>query len=113
MAYFYKEKEIEFRDHPKFEGVKLAVLVDSSKNREVSISLLEIAPGVEIPIHTHERQIDSIYVLSGQGEAYVNGAWLAIEGGDYIFVPVKEEHGIRNTGKDPLRLFVVHSPPLF
>ncbi|NPA49102.1 MAG: cupin domain-containing protein [Thermodesulfobacteria bacterium] len=113
MAFFYRREEIKFSDHPKFEGVKWALLVDSKKSSQASVSMLHIEPGVEIPIHTHETQIDSIYVLEGEGEAYVNGRWEKIKAGDYIFVPAKEEHGVKNTGEKALRLFIVHSPPLF
>lgn len=113
MAYFFRKEEITFKPHPKFEGVKIALLVDSQKSPQASVSLLEIEPGVEIPIHTHETQIDSIYVLEGEGEAFVNGKWEGISAGDYIFVPAGEEHGVKNTGQGRLKLFIVHSPPLF
>ncbi len=113
MAYFYSAEEIDFRKHPKFFGVKIATLADSQKNDRVSISILLIAPSIEIPIHIHETQIDSIYVVEGEGEAYVNRSWQKIKSGDYIFVPAGEEHGVKNTGTRELKLFVVHSPPLF
>ncbi|WP_456430933.1 cupin domain-containing protein [Thermosulfuriphilus sp.] len=113
MAYFYTSQEIHFEDHPKFAGVKIAILINHKKSPAVSVSLLEISPGVEIPIHTHDTQADSIYVLDGKGLAYVNGTWQEIGQGDYIFVPPKEEHAVRNEGEGVLRLFIVHSPPLF
>ncbi len=113
MAFFYRREEITFSDHPRFKGVKWALLIDSKKSSQAGVSMLLIDPGIEIPIHTHDEQIDSIYVLEGEGEAYVNGNWEKIKAGDYIFVPPKEEHGVKNTGKEPLRLFIVHSPPLF
>jgi len=113
MAYFFRAEEITFQDHPKFQGVQIAILVDSTKNSQASVSMLKIAPGVTIPIHTHDPQIDSIFVLEGEGEAFINGQWEKIKAGDYIFIPAKEEHGVKNTGSKDLRLFVVHSPPLF
>lgn len=79
--------------HPKFEGVGFALLINREKDPRLSVSMLEIKPGVEIPIHTHETQADSIYVL--------------------ILIPPREEHGVKNSGDEPLRLFIVHAPPLF
>ncbi len=113
MAIFIKNEEIQFKDHPKFAGVKIAILVSSQDTDRASVSMLRLEPGVEIPVHTHDSQVDSIYVLSGQGEAYVNGNWEKIGPGDYIFVPAGEEHAVRNIGHEELRLFIVHSPPLF
>jgi len=112
-AALFHNAEVRFEDHPKFAGVRIAKCVDSARTQAVSVSFLDIGAGVEIPVHTHDLQVDSIYVVSGNGKAFVNGEWQNIEEGHYIFVPAAVEHGIRNTGKGPLRLFVHHSPPLF
>lgn len=109
---FYKDTDIAFTDHPRFENVKIAVLVTGKDTDTVSTCLLDIAPDTEIPVHTHDPQVDSIFIVSGSGQAFVNGTWQDITPGDYIFVPAIEEHGIRNTGASTLRLFVHHSPPL-
>ncbi|ADY73127.1 Cupin 2 conserved barrel domain protein [Desulfurobacterium thermolithotrophum DSM 11699] len=113
MAFFYKKKEIKFEPHPKFEGVGFALLIDGKKDPRLSVSMLAIEPGVEIPIHIHETQADSIYVLEGKGEVYINGEWQEIDAGDYVLIPPGEKHGVRSTGSIPLKLFIVHTPPLF
>jgi len=109
---FLQAKSRQFTDHPKFSGVKIAALVTGRDTDTVSISQLIIEPGITIPVHTHVPQVDSILVVSGRGEGFVNGEWQEIASGDYLFVPPEVEHGIRNTGKEPLVLFVHHSPPL-
>ena len=109
---FHASQEVVFSDHPKFADVKLAVLVNKEDTDSVSVSLLLIAPATDIPIHTHDPQADSIFVLEGSGQAYVNSEWRAIAPGDYIFVPANQEHGIKNTGPATLKLFIHHSPPL-
>lgn len=109
---FHPLKNRQFTDHPKFSGVKIAVLVTGRDTSAVSVSQLLIEPGIAIPIHTHAPQVDSIMVVSGQGEGYVNGEWQKIQTGDYFLVPAEIEHGVKNTGTDPLVLFVHHSPPL-
>lgn len=103
----------QFKDHPKFDGVRISIQVAGKDSDKVGVSFLEIAPGVDVPVHVHQGEIDSIYVLSGQAEALINGDWQAIGTGDYLFVPAGEEHGVKNTGKAPLFLFVHHSPPIF
>ena len=110
---FFRRGDLRFADHPKFPGVRIAKCVDRARTGTVSVSFLEIPTGTEIPIHTHDPQVDSILVVSGTGQAYVNGAWEDIETGDYLFVPSGIDHGIRSTGPVSLILFVHHSPPLF
>ena len=53
--------------------------------------MIDIAPNEAPPIHSHDLQVDSILVVSGKGETYVNARWEPIEAGDYIFVPQGEE----------------------
>lgn len=109
---FYRHPEMNFVDHPKFDNVKIALFVTGKDTGTVSVCQLEIAPETEIPVHTHNPQVDSIFVVEGRGEGYINGKWRRIAAGDYIFVPALAEHGIRNTGAGPLKLLVHHSPPL-
>ena len=113
MALFYTSSKIAFEDHPKFGGVKLAKLVTGKDTESISICILELARDTLIPIHTHDPNVDSIYILEGSGDAYINGKWQKVSRGDYIFVNANEEHGIRSSKEGTLKLFVVHSPPLF
>lgn len=91
----------------------MAKLVADGKSDMVSVSELIIEPGVEVPAHTHDLQADSIFVVSGRGEALINGEWTTVGAGDHIFVLPETEHGIRNNSAEPLKLFVHHAPPLF
>lgn len=111
-GFFCRQEDRKFEDHPRFAGVKIAVLIRGTDSEMISVSQLEIAPGVEVPIHTHDPHLDSIYVLSGLGEAYINGQWRPLGPGDYLLAPANAEHGVRNMGKEPLRLFIHHSPPM-
>jgi quercetin dioxygenase-like cupin family protein len=109
---FCPQGQVVFSDHPRFANVSLAVLVSSRDTGAVSVSMLAIAPAAEVPVHTHDPQVDSIYVVAGGGEILINGRWQQVTDGDYIFVPECEKHGVRNTGPTSLRLLVHHSPPL-
>lgn len=112
-ALFSRNAARTFQDHPVFKGVRISKIVTRAEGESIGVSILEIAPKAEIGLHTHDAALDSIYVLDGKGEAYVNGEWRGITAGDYILVPEKAEHGIRNTGSAALVLFVAHAPPLF
>ena len=109
---FFPQREMIFTRHPEMESVKVAMLITGEDPDVCRVCMVEIAPGSETPIHTHEEQADSVFVVQGRGETYVNGSWEPIEPGDYLFIPIKGEHGTRNTGSEPLRLFVHHGPPI-
>lgn len=110
---FLRNAGRSYQKHPVFQGVLISKLVTREDCESLGVSILEITPGAEIGIHIHDAALDSIYVLGGEGEAYVNGEWRGISRGDYILVPEKVEHGIRNNYRAPLKLFVAHAPPLF
>jgi quercetin dioxygenase-like cupin family protein len=101
-----------FTPHPRFKGVGLVTFITKNDTGTASVCLLDIPPEHGLPIHVHDPQVDSIYVVAGKGEAYVNGSWEPVEAGDYIFIPETTEHGMKNTGDGPLQIFVHHSPPL-
>jgi quercetin dioxygenase-like cupin family protein len=112
-ALFLRNTGRRYHKHPVFQGVQISKLATKGECDSLGVSLIEITPGAEIGPHIHEASLDSIYVLGGEGEAYVNGEWIGISTGDYLLVPEKVEHGIRNNGRDSLTLFVAHAPPLF
>ncbi len=106
--------ERKFEEHPKFKGVRIAKLLTGAESENsISVSILKIAPGNEAPIHVHNKEGDSIYILSGNGTGSFAGEEKEVRAGDYIFVPHGIEHGIKNTSKEPLVLIATHSPPLF
>ncbi len=111
-SYFYRSSEMKFVNHPVYEGVQVAKLVSKEDGQPVGVLVLQIAPGVEIPVHTHDVNVDSIFVVAGRGVVFVNGRWEEVGAGDYILASAGEEHGVRNQGDEPLVLFIHHSPPL-
>ncbi len=113
MAHFLKSDAYSFEPHPMFDGVKIAKLAGKEQNSPAGISMLRIEPGVEIPVHTHDESMDSIFVMSGEGEIFADGNWNSVTEGDYCLAPAGEEHGVKNTGSEVLQLFICHAPPLF
>ena len=108
----FRSKEMTFAPHPRLANVRMAYCITRKDTETVSVCMIDISPKEGAPIHRHDSQVDSVLVISGKGETYINGRWEPIEAGDYIFVPEGEEHGIRNTGHESLRIFVHHSPPI-
>uniref|UniRef100_A0A832GMS6 Cupin domain-containing protein n=1 Tax=Caldimicrobium thiodismutans TaxID=1653476 RepID=A0A832GMS6_9BACT len=105
--------QLEMKPHPKFEGVKIGFIATKENYPQLSITILEIAPSVEIPIHEHSEEVDSIFVLSGEGELYSGGEWRKIKAFDVVVIPPGERHGVRNTGAVPMKCYIVHAPALW
>jgi mannose-6-phosphate isomerase-like protein (cupin superfamily) len=54
-----------------------------------------------------------LYVLSGSGEATVNGRRHPIRRGSLLFIERREKHEIKNTGKALLRTLNLYAPPAY
>ena len=63
------------------------------------------------PLHGHRDTEEVLFILQGQGEAYVDGEIAPFQAGDAVLFPANSKHMIRNTGAEVLRTVCVFSPP--
>lgn len=68
-------------------------------------------PGQEHAPHVHADQDKLYYVLSGNGEAQLDGEAHPVAQGDLILARAGVAHGLKNTGAEPLVLVVFAPPP--
>ena len=96
---------LRFDDAPEFDvgGIHIRGLSSPSRGAvEVTSALVDMAPGQEIPPHTHDHE-EVVYVLSGRLRFRLDGQETVLEPGDTAIVnpgslhsPVGEEpHGAR------------------
>jgi quercetin dioxygenase-like cupin family protein len=69
-----------------------------------------IAPGDGPPLHTHEAQDESWYVLEGELRFKLDGEMLAAPAGSFVFVPRGTVHAFQNLGSAPARILVIFNP---
>ena len=68
---------------------------------------LEFVPGKQLhPPHRHAEE-EFQYVIEGSGTWSLNGKESPAKKGDLMYSKPWDEHGILNTGTEPLRFFVV------
>lgn len=72
-------KDLEMKPHPKFEGVKIGYILTKEKRPELSITVLEILPGVEIPLYIHEKEIDTVFYFRRFCKSFLNKTWRRVE----------------------------------
>ncbi|MCY4402821.1 MAG: cupin domain-containing protein [Candidatus Poribacteria bacterium] len=81
--------------------------------KHLTMGLEEIDPDSEIPIHSHSKEEEVIFVFAGKGMAYVGGEEAEMEKGTVIYIPPNVEHRFVNTGDQPLWITWTLSPPGF
>jgi uncharacterized cupin superfamily protein len=82
-------------------GVQLGRLAGLSR---IGVNLARIAPGKESFVyHSHEREEEWLYILSGRGTAEIDGADYEVGPGDFMgFAAPSVAHHLRNSGEEEL-----------
>lgn len=77
-----------------------------------ALSLLVLAPGAEVPEHSHDQSAEILYVEEGRAEMVVAGQKLTLRPGDAVYVPAGALHAARVTSRHvPLRAVQVYVGP--
>ena len=84
----------------------------SDTGRQFSVWESIVPPGRGAPAHTHTREDEAFYVLSGEVLVEVEGVTdpLRLGTGAFLFAPRHRRHGYRNVGTTLARLLVFAMP---
>lgn len=83
------------------------VIFNGAKSQLV---LMSLRPGEEIGMEVHDGD-QVIYVVDGEGLAFLDGSKNGIEKGSIVFIPAGAKHNIVNTDDEPMKLFTIYAPP--
>lgn len=88
------------------------LLLNASHGAPAALSVLELAPGAEVPEHVHEQSAEMLYVESGDVEMVIAGQRLKAGPGDAILIPAGAPHAAKVTSASgPLRAVQVYVGP--
>ena len=100
-----------------FDWGRLALTVAPSVNGAAGFSggVVSLQPGQGHARHNHPDAEEIIFVVSGTGEQMVEDArgepvLHPVRPGCTVYVPRARHHSTRNTGAEPMQLFVVYTP---
>lgn len=79
--------------------------------KELQLVLMTIPPDGEIGEEVHPDRDQFFRVEQGNGEVLIDGTWSKFSDAWAIVVPSGARHNVRNTGKEPLKLYTIYAPP--
>jgi mannose-6-phosphate isomerase-like protein (cupin superfamily) len=79
--------------------------------RNLQLVLMSIAPGEDIGEEIHPDRDQFFRVEAGMGEVTIDGNRTKVECDAAILVPAGARHNVKNTGKEPLKLYTLYGPP--
>ena len=100
----YSEVEPTHFEGPTVKGVDARVVIGKKDGADnFCMRVFEIASGGNTPRHAHDWEHE-MFIHSGKGEIFCDGAWHPVEAGRVALIPANAEHQIRNQGADKLVL---------
>ncbi len=108
-----REEEVKWTPHPTLQIQIKSFLSKKDDQGDITIFLVKLPAGKDIPVHVHETQEDIIFILAGKAKMWIDGVGdFDIEKGTFIRVPKNTKHRIYNLTEDILN-YDVFTPPLF
>ena len=78
-----------------------------------NFAIIEIVAGRELEAHVHEAEDDAFYIIEGELVFLFGDEEVSAPPGTFVLVPPGVEHGFRNQGDTPVRMFNIHAPAGF
>jgi mannose-6-phosphate isomerase-like protein (cupin superfamily) len=85
----------------------LARTVDTPR---FNFGIIEIAVGRELEPHIHDEEDDAFFIIDGEMTFVFGEEEVSAPPGTFVLVPPGIEHGFRNDGDVPVRMFNIHAP---
>src|SRR5687768_151750 len=79
-------------------------------SRNMSVNWLEVPPGADEELRSHEESEQVYIVVKGTGTMTATGDTQRLDEGDLVMIPPATDHAVANDGELPLALASVQSP---
>jgi mannose-6-phosphate isomerase-like protein (cupin superfamily) len=79
--------------------------------KNMQLVFMSIPKGEDIGTEIHKKISQFIRVESGKGYANISGNIHKLKKDFAILIPPGKKHNIVNTGRKPLKLYTIYSPP--
>ena len=95
-----------------FHRLSSHILMDAGElgSRHMTITWIEVPPGVSQDLHSHEESEQVYVVVKGTGTLSAAGDTERLEPGDLALIPPASDHCLANEGPDTLALVSAQSP---
>ncbi|HEY3041295.1 MAG TPA: cupin domain-containing protein [Pyrinomonadaceae bacterium] len=108
---------VKYQRKPKryYFDVALGSILLSGEDTGGAYCLLDlrVAPGKGVPRHTHTREDEAYFVLSGELEATVGDEVFTLRAGETLMAPRNIPHQLRNSGSVANHYLIMFSPSGF
>ena len=117
QRFFGRASAVKYQAKPRryYFDVALGSILLSGEDTGGAYCLLDlrVAPGKGVPRHTHAREDEALFVLSGELEAIIGDTVFTVRAGETLIAPRNIPHQLRNSGNVANHYFIIFSPSGF
>jgi mannose-6-phosphate isomerase-like protein (cupin superfamily) len=101
------------KDNPMKAGAK-AQMIPIAQDDTMSLFVIRSIEGFILKPHFHKTHDETIYIIRGTGQMFINNQWVDIKPGSLQFNPMGmgKVHAIKHTGNEPLVTISIFTPAL-
>lgn len=104
------KRNSKYSPHRNYKDVFVKTYFTNNDNKYINSIEVKMLPNTKILNHIHEKSMEFIYCISGNGFAMIDKLSFEINKGDAYQVPIGATHSLENRSKDELILYCVFSP---
>jgi len=102
----------EWQEHARFPGIYMKSLLTTADNPLASVNAVQVPPGGVIGRHRHAQQIETVWVIKGNGILTLDQTDVPMRVRQIVAIPIGLEHALRNEDNSVLELLTFFTPPL-
>ncbi len=113
QARLIKIAELQSLLPPKHTNTHAFTIIDQNSvgAKQFELFLTEVHPGGEAKEDVHPVSEHAIFMISGVGEAVVEGERFIVNPSECLYLPPGAKHSMKPVGGQTIRFIVVTSPP--
>ena len=87
-----------------------AQMIKIAEDNAITLYILRATEGVEVKPHIHNTHDETVYIIRGTAQMFINGKWVDLKPGSIHFNPMGKVHGIKQTGTEELVRLSIFTP---
>jgi quercetin dioxygenase-like cupin family protein len=110
MSYVINENDVEAKELPG-RSLKWLYTPEMKQTEGLSFNVVVLEPGNTVkPAHSHKNHEELIYIVSGAGEAYIDGKVSEVSAGSAVLFSKGSVHMLRNSGSEAMKVACFFTP---
>jgi quercetin dioxygenase-like cupin family protein len=110
MSYVINENDVEAKELPG-RSLKWLYTPEMKQAEGLTFNVVVIEPGNTVkPAHSHKNHEELIYIVSGEGKAYIDGKVYEVSAGSAVLFSKGSVHMLRNSGSEAMKVACFFTP---